>query len=263
MKQRFHESDRDVFHKHTVIISGGLGDIGRALAWEFGSAGASIALGDLRESATMTAWLKKLTRQRIRWHYTKVDVSRYEAVRSWVETVEKELGPADIIIPNAATVTLATIHQISSEQWTRELRVNLDGAFNLAKAATERLVARRKSGKVLFIGSWAADHVHAHIPAYCVSKAGLRMLCRCLALELAPNNILVNELAPGTVNAGLSRQVQEQNPKLRKQVLTKIPLKTLIAPEEVAREAAHLCHPDNKNMTGSTVVMDGGNSLIG
>ena len=251
------------FYKHTVIISGGLGDIGRALAWEFGSLGASIALGDLRESATMRPCLKKMARQRIRWHYTKVDVSHYEEVCSWVETVEKELGLPDIIIPNAATVTLASIHQLTAEQWARELRVNLDGAFHLAKVATERLVARRKPGKVLFIGSWAADHVHAHIPAYCVSKAGLRMLCRCLALELAPNGILVNELAPGTVDAGLSRQVQEENPKLRIQVLKKIPLKRLITPEEVAREAAHLCHPENKNMTGSTVVMDGGNSLIG
>jgi len=251
------------FHKQTVIISGGLGDIGRALAWEFGSLGASIALGDLRDSPTMTPWLKKMTRQRIRWHYTKVDVSQYEAVCSWVETVEKEIGLPDIIIPNAATVTLASIHQLTAEQWARELRVNLDGAFHLAKAATERLVARRQPGKVLFIGSWAADHVYTHIPVYCVSKAGLRMLSRCLALELAPNGILVNELAPGTVNAGLSRQVQDQNPKLREQVLTKIPLKKLISPQEVAWQAAHLCHPDNKNMTGSTVVMDGGNSLIG
>jgi len=251
------------FHKQTVIISGGLGDIGRALAWEFGSLGASIALGDLRDSATMKPWLKKMTRQRIRWHYTKVDVSQYEAVCSWVQTVEKEIGLPDIIIPNAATVTLASIHQLTAEQWARELRVNLDGAFHLAKATTERLVARRKPGKVLFIGSWAADHVHTHIPVYCVSKASLRMLCRCLALELAPNGILVNELAPGTVNAGLSRQVQDQNPKLREQVLTKIPLKKLISPQEVAWQAAHLCHPDNKNMTGSTVVMDGGNSLIG
>lgn len=251
------------FHKKTVIISGGLGDIGRALAWEFGSLGASIALGDLRDSPTMTPWLKKMTRHRIRWHYTKVDVSQYEAVCSWVETVENEMGPPDIIIPNAATVTLASIHQLTAEQWTRELRVNLDGAFHLAKAATERLVARRKPGKVLFIGSWAADHIHAHIPAYCVSKAGLRMLCRCLALELAPSGILVNELAPGSVNAGLSRQLQQQKPDLRKEAARRIPLKRLISPEEVAWQAAHLCHPENKNMTGSTVVMDGGCSLIG
>ena len=251
------------FQKHTVIVSGGLGDIGRALAWEFGSLGASVALGDVRDCATSASWLKKMTRQRIRWYYTKVDVSRYEEVCSWVHAVEKEFGLPDIIIPNAATVTLATIHQLTAEQWAREMQVNLDGAFYLAKAATERLVACRKPGKVLFVGSWAADHVHTHIPAYCVSKAGVRMLCRCLALELAPNNILVNELAPGTVNAGLSRQVQEQNPKLREQALTKIPLKRLITPEEVAQEAAHLCRTENKNMTGSTVVMDGGNSLIG
>jgi len=211
----------------------------------------------------MTPWLKKMARQKIRCHYTKVDVTRYEAVRAWVETVEKEIGLPDIIIPNAATVTLGSIHHFTADELARELGVNLNGAFHLAKAATERLVARRHPGQVLFIGSWAADHVHTHIPAYCVSKAALRMLCRCLALELAPKGILVNELAPGCVDAGLSRQLQERNPTLRKQALKKIPLKQLISPEEVARLAAHLCQPENKNMTGSTVVIDGGISLIG
>jgi NAD(P)-dependent dehydrogenase (short-subunit alcohol dehydrogenase family) len=248
--------------KHTVIISGGLGDIGRAMAWEFGTLGAAVALGDLHASSDATVLLKKLLQRCIRCHYAQVDVTNYEAVRSWVKLVEKELGLADLIIPNAATVTLAGIHQITAEQWARELRVNLDGAFHLSKAATEQLVLRRKPGKVLFIGSWAADHVHLHIPAYCVAKAGLRMLSRCLALELAPRGILVNELAPGIVNAGLSRQVRRQNPKLRERTLKKIPLGQLITPEEVAKQASHFCNPDNTNITGSTLVMDGGVSLL-
>jgi len=250
------------FSKHTVIISGGLGDIGRAMALEFGSLGAAIALGDLLDAAEAGPLLKYLRRREIRAHYTQVDVTDFAAVRAWVAEVEKTLGVPNIIIANAATVTLAGIHQITAEQWARELRVNLDGAFHLSKAGTQRLVERRKSGKVLFIGSWAADHVHAHIPAYCVAKAGLRMLCRCLALELAPSGILVNELAPGVVNAGLSRKVQEQNPKIREKTLKRLPLKKLISPEEVASQAVHLCHPDNLNITGSTLVMDGGMSLL-
>src|SRR5882672_5108542 len=121
------------------------------MAMEFGLLGASVGLGDLHSPEIARTFLKKLARRKIRSHYTRVDVSNYEAVCSWVKEVEKKLGLADIIIPNAATVTLASIRQITAEQWAHELRVNLDGAFHLAKAATERLVARGQSGKVLLI----------------------------------------------------------------------------------------------------------------
>ena len=251
-----------IFDNETVIISGGLGDIGRALATEFAKGGANIAICDIHPPAHATEFLEALKKLNIKPDYTQVDVADADAVKSWVAKVENALGTPGIIVANAATATFAGINEITPEQWSRELRVNLDGAFYLTQSATSRLLYHGRPGRVVFIGSWAAHSVHTKIPAYCVSKAGLRALCRCMALELAPHNILVNEIAPGYVDAGLSGRSFEKDPVMKMESIQKVPVKKLISATEVAQQVVLLCHPLNQHMTGSTVLMDGGLSLL-
>jgi NAD(P)-dependent dehydrogenase (short-subunit alcohol dehydrogenase family) len=88
------------------------------------------------------------------------------------------------------------------------------------------------------------------------------MLCKCMALELAPHHILVNEIAPGFVNAGLSGRVWEKNPHQFAGAIEKVPIKKIISAEAVAAQILYLCHPQNEHMTGSTLLMDGGLSLL-
>ena len=88
------------------------------------------------------------------------------------------------------------------------------------------------------------------------------MLCKCMALELAPHGILVNEIAPGFVNAGLSGSVWGSDEAKAKEALNKVPIHKLISAEAVAQQVLTLCHPDNEHMTGSTILMDGGLSLL-
>ena len=251
-----------LFTKRTVLISGGLGDIGRATALEFARHGAAIAIGDISPPSKADAFLDELKLYEVATHYTQVDVTDASAVQNWVLAVENNLGVADLIIANAATVTVGGIHEITPEQWNNELNVNLNGAFYLTQSATARLLVHQLPGRVVFIGSWAAHSVHTHIPAYSVSKAGLRMLCQCLALELAPHQILVNEIAPGYVNAGLSARFWEKDPASSEQARNRVPIKKLISAEAVAKQVVQLCHPDNEHMTGSTLLMDGGLSLL-
>jgi NAD(P)-dependent dehydrogenase (short-subunit alcohol dehydrogenase family) len=253
---------RKPFENQTAIISGGAGDIGRAVAMEFAKLGASVAVGGRRTEAEVSELLSAIGRHNVRWHYRQVDVADAKAVEAWVSEVERQLGVPSVIVANAATVTLKGLYELTDEEWSRELRVNLDGAFYLARAATARLLHHRQPGRVVFVGSWAAHQAHLHIPAYCVAKAGMRMLCQCMALELAPHGILVNEVAPGIVMGGVSRRVWEENPAMREKALNTVPIKKLISNEEVAREIIHLCHQDNQHMTGSVLLMDGGLSLI-
>ncbi len=250
------------FRGRTAIISGGLGDIGRSIAAALAREGAAVALGDLQPEEHAAEFLAGLRSLGAGVLYTKLDVSDAGQVKNWVDECEKELGVPDIVIANAATVTLATIHQITPAQWDRELQVNLYGPFFLAKYASEKMVASKITGHIALIGSWAAHAVHAHIPAYCVSKAGLRMLGKCLALELAPHGILVNEIAPGWVEAGLTAQIWKTNHSLRQQSEDKVPLKRLISTDEVAAQVLHVCDNANRHMTGSTLLMDGGLSLL-
>lgn len=250
------------FANHTVIISGGLGDIGRATALAFAREGASIALGDIKPPEEGDRVLNEIQDLNVQGHYQQVDVADADAVRAWVAEVEDRLGVPNIIIANAATATIADIHTLTPQQWSREISVNLDGAFYLTQFATGRLRDLSSPGRVLFVGSWAAHAVHAHLPAYSVSKAGIRMLCKCLALELAPHDILVNEIAPGYVNAGLSGRMWEKDPELGLQAKNRVPIKKLITVEDVAKQMVHLCHPNNQHMTGATYLMDGGLSLL-
>src|SRR5690606_1294359 len=101
----------------------------------------------------------------------------------------------------------AALSEISPSDWNSQLNVNLSGAFYLAQNAAQRLLTAHRGGRIVFVGSWAAHAPHLNMIPYSVSKAGLRMLCKCMALELAPHQITVNEIAPGYVDAGLSGKI--------------------------------------------------------
>jgi glucose 1-dehydrogenase len=244
----------------TAIISGGLGSLGRAIAREAACAGADIAIGDILKPEESQESLEELRRTGRRAVYDEVDVSDPRAVEAWIGRVEKALDTPDVIIPNAAVVTAHDIRSISPEQWLLEMDVNLNGVFYLARGAANRLLALGRPGHIVMLGSWAGHAPHPDIPAYCVSKAGLRMLCRCLALNLAPAGILVNEVAPGFVSAGLSRTFHVQ-PQLKEQAERWVPAHRLIEPKEVAAQVIQLCDKSNRNITGTVVVIDGGLSL--
>lgn len=238
-----------------AIVSGGAGDIGRAIARELRDHGMRVALGDLLPAA-------KIRRQLAGFHYTEVDVSDPTAIDHWLSRVTADLGLPTIVIPNAAVVEMGNSLGTSREAWQRTLDINLTGTFTLAQLATRRLVKARRPGRVIFVGSWAAHAPHPNIVAYCAAKAGLRMAMQCLALEVAPHGIFVNEVAPGRVDAGLSRRIFDETPGFREKARRAVPLRSLLDPEDVARGVAYLCRPDNRQMTGSVLLLDGGLSLV-
>jgi len=246
-----------------AIISGGLGDIGRAIALELARCGADVALSDVLEARQAHSTLQRIKALRRRCCYHQVDVTDANAVEEWVDRLRADLGLPTLIIPAAAVVKPASLTELTASRWREELSVNLDGAFHVTQAATRRLLEKKKRGRVIFVGSWAGHTAHTHIAAYCVSKAGLRMLCRCMAAELAPHGILVNEIAPGYVNAGLSGRFFKADPAVRDQCRKRVPSGRLIESDEVARQVAWLCGPEGVHYVGATLVMDGGLSLHG
>ncbi|MFC7524423.1 SDR family NAD(P)-dependent oxidoreductase [Parapedobacter sp. GCM10030251] len=249
------------FEGKAVLISGGLGDIAQAIALAFGKAGARIALSDFAPLDEAENHLAALRKQQVEVHYTVVDVRDSNAVSRWVADVAGLWGEISIAVANAATVTMKPFRELSAAEWSREMEVNLNGSFFLANAACRHFVDHQVQGNIIFLGSWAAHAVHAALPAYGVSKAAVRMLCQSMALEYAPYGVRVNEVAPGYVNAGLSRLVWQEDPAQAEEARLRVPVKALIEPEEVARQVLWVCDPGNKHFTGSTLLMDGGLSL--
>lgn len=252
---------KKIFEGQTAIISGGMGDIGFATAIEMAKLGAHVALCGTRTSDAFGDKLALIESYGGQVNYQQVDVADAVAVQRWVKGVNDTLGTPTLIIANAAVTRLAGIHEITADEWLADMNINLNGAFYMAQTATALLLKKDLPGRVVFVGSWAGTHVHPHMPAYSVSKAGMTMLCKCMALELAPHGILVNEIAPGYVNAGLSGRYLETNPHKVEELTQRVPIRQLMSAEEVAKQIVFLCHPENKQMTGCTLLMDGGLSL--
>ena len=238
-----------------AIVTGGGGGIGRAIARHLRREGARVALGDIVPAAAV--------RRRLRdFHYTEMDVSDPAAIAAWLDKVEKDLGRPDLIVSNAAVVEIAGPLEISAAAWRRTLDINLTGAFAVAQLAARRLVTAQRPGRIVFIGSWAAHAPHPRLIAYCAAKAGLRMAMQCLAAELAPHRILVNEVAPGKVDAGLSRKIFDATPGLREKARNEVPAKILLDADDVARGVSYLFSPETLQATGSVLLLDGGLSLV-
>jgi NAD(P)-dependent dehydrogenase (short-subunit alcohol dehydrogenase family) len=151
---------------------------------------------------------------------------------------------------------------VTAEQWQAQLAVNLTGCFNLGQAAARLMVVRGRPGKVIFTGSWVGEVPWPEIAAYSVSKAGVRMLARSMARELAQFGIRVNVVAPGMVLAGMAKRQYDSDPNYARRASAAVPLGELGTVEQVAQATAFLCSPNSDYMTGAVLLVDGGASLF-
>ena len=251
-----------------ALLTGGIGDIGHAITRELLRRGAIVALSDLHpdDHPLVRSHAQALSREfpRHTFSYSRVDVTDRSAVRQWVRHITTHFGTPTIVVPNAGIDGRAAMTEISDQRWRAILSVNLDGAMNLATEGAAVMLEAQALGHIVFLGSVAAHLPSAVIPAYCVSKAGLRMLAKCMALELGPRGIRVNEVAPGNVEGGMSGRIFEAQPELIEQTIQATPLRALVGLDDVAMAVADLCDPSfTRAITGTTVIVDGGLSLRG
>lgn len=190
--------------------------------------------------------------------YLQADVTDRPAVEAALRAVD----PLDVAIGNAGIVESAPFLEVTGEQWQAHLDINLTGCFNVGQVAAQLMVERERPGLVLFTGSWVGEIPWPEIGPYCVSKAGVRMLARSMARELASYGIRVNVVAPGIVHAGMARRQYETDPAYARRASIVIPLGEMGTAEQVAQSVAFLCSPQATYMTGSVLLVDGGASLF-
>jgi NAD(P)-dependent dehydrogenase (short-subunit alcohol dehydrogenase family) len=245
-----------------ALISGGLGDIGQAIAILLGKQGVRVALSDLVDEKEAGQHLEQLRAAGCtELLYSKADVSSEEEVAIWLDQVEATWSTPQVVIANAGIVVAGKLTELDVKEVKKQMDVNFWGSYHTAVQAAERMKKAGLPGRIVFIGSWAAERPNARISSYCISKAAVRMLCKTLALELATDKIMVNEIAPGIVEGGLSKKNQQKDPALLQTHLDSIPLHTLVSVEEVATHVGMLCSFSNMNITGTTILVDGGLSL--
>lgn len=246
--------------KLTLLITGGLGDIGLAVAAKFQAGGWRVALNDLAPQAVGEARLAEaLSLPDMR--YFAGDNTDPNAVAALVAAVEAAWGVPQVVAINAGTVEPSPLLEVSPESWRRHLDTNLSGAFFVAQAAARRMQAAGTRGNLLFTGSWVQDVPSRSIGPYCATKAGLKMLARQFALELASSGIRANVIAPGVVDAGLSRQMFRAGTADPAPFLRAIPLHQIQTATQVADAFWLLAQPEADYITGATLLCDGGMSL--
>jgi NAD(P)-dependent dehydrogenase (short-subunit alcohol dehydrogenase family) len=241
-----------------IAITGGAGDIGAAMGKELGRLGASVTLIDRKSPQEAEGWLEEVRAGDGEVGYVQADVRDRDAIDAALARIE----PLDAAIGNAAVGYGLPFLDITRQQWQDHLDVNLTGCFNLGQSAARLMVERGRPGRILFTGSWVQEVPWPEISAYSATKAGIRMLARSMARELAPHRVLVNVIAPGIVYAGLARQQMETEPQYARRIRNVIPLGELQTSEQVAKATAFLCSEAADYMTGSTLLVDGGCSLF-
>jgi NAD(P)-dependent dehydrogenase (short-subunit alcohol dehydrogenase family) len=240
-----------------VAITGGAGDIGAAMGAELRRLGANVILIDVKSPEAAAPWLARAG-EHGKVGYVQTDVRDRAALDAALATID----PLDVAIGNAAIGHGIPFLEITPEQWQEHLDVNLTGCFNLGQAAARLMVARERPGRIIFTGSWVQEVPWPEIAAYSATKAGVRMLAKSMARELAQHRILVNVIAPGIVYAGLAKHQMETEPQYARRIRHVIPLGELQTTQQVARATAFLCSDAADYMTGSVLLVDGGCSLF-
>jgi glucose 1-dehydrogenase len=186
----------------------------------------------------------------------RADASQRAQVHAMVEEVTTRLGPIDILVSNAGVQKRVFFLELEEADWDWMLGVNLKGCFLVGQAVAARMKARGR-GKIINVSSVAAGAPAPRMTAYCVSKAGVAMLTKCMALELAPYGIRVNALAPGLTRTDINRKDLEDEAFLKAR-LARIPLGQVMTPEDLVGAAIFLASADSDMMTGMTLQVDGG-----
>jgi glucose 1-dehydrogenase len=237
----------------TAVVTGAASGIGAATALRLADEGAAVVVADIAEAGADVC--RRVTDSGGRAAFVRADVSDEDDWRTIVSAAHA-FGPVDVLVSNAFTVEVEPAHRTSRASWERQLSVNLTGAFLGFKATLDDLTARRGSAVV-------TSSVHAGIgipghPAYAAGKGALLSLTRQLAVEYGPA-VRVNAVLPGPVLTAAWDRVGEEE---RRRSAAATAVGRFGTPEEVAAAIAFLAGPEASFITGASLLVDGGWSVV-
>lgn len=237
-----------------ALVTGGGRGIGRGIVDRFLAEGAYVAI--LQRSA-LTADLIEHSRV----SGVDVDLSDPAAIPGAVDQVVDRFGGVDIVVNNAGIMFERNLTEIRPHEWQLMTAINLQAPLFLVQAAAPQM-RRRGGGSIINIGSIEAMAANPHHVAYCTTKAGIHGMTRALALDLGPDNIRCNAIAPGWIDSDLSAAYLEQSrddPAAARAALEALhPMGRTGRPDDVGELAAFLASDRAGFLTAETIVLDGG-----
>jgi 3-oxoacyl-[acyl-carrier protein] reductase len=236
-----------------ALVIGAARGIGKAIAFRYVEEGASVVLADYDAVAGQDS------ADELGVPFIHTDISRMEDAVAAVALAVERFGRLDIIVQNAGIYPWQLIENTSPEDWDMVMGVNLRGSFNAARAALPQM-KKQGSGRILFTSSITGPHVtspgHGH---YSATKAGINGFIRSAALEFSGYGITVNGVEPGNI---LTEAIQlHRGEEFIRNMENSIPLGRLGSPRDVANAFLFLASDDASYITGTTIVVDGGQLL--
>ncbi len=241
-----------------VLITGAAGGIGSALARGLAREGAHLALHvrDLHEADPLRTELEAAGTPVA---VVEGDVRDARQARELVTAAADQLGGLDVLVNNAGVMDTTPFLDLTSDQWARVIDTNLTGYFHVGQAAALRMV-EQGSGSIVNVASTRQVQANVGNTAYATAKAGVAMLTRSMALELAPHGVRVNAIAPGTFVTDLNRHYLE-DPAYADQRIARIPAGRFGRTGELVGAVTYLASDESSFTTGASIMIDGGQTL--
>ena len=246
------------FENQIALVTGGSRGIGRAIALQLAAGGADVAISycsRVEPADEVVAEIEKLGRRAI---HMPCDVAKMEDIEAMVAKTRDELGPIDLLAHCGAISSVATHRELTLQQWTEMIDVNLNGAFRVVWAVKDEMI-ERGSGSMVMISSIAALRPREKQIHYASAKAGVIAMTRCCAEGFAPDGVRINCVAPGLIDTEMAYVL---TPEHMKTIMAGTPMGRMGTPEEVSELACFLLSKRASFMTGQTVVASGGRCTV-
>ncbi len=238
-----------------AIVTGSSRGIGKGIALMFARAGADVVVCSRNLDGKLELTAEEIRGIGRRSLAVTADVTKSADIDNLVKKTTDEFGAIDILVNNAGTVSRTPVIEHSEEDWDRVFDTNLKSCFLLSRAVG-KIMLGQKRGNIINIASVRAIVASPGRISYSVSKAGVIMFTRALALEFAPH-IRVNAIAPGWIMTELT-EPQWKDPKIRREIDATIPIDRWASVDEMASVALFLASDASSYVTGHILVADGG-----
>jgi 3-oxoacyl-[acyl-carrier protein] reductase len=245
-------------NSHTALITGATGGIGQAIAHTLAAQGARVALSGTRQNV-----LEEIASQ-IQSKYGNdpiilpCSLTDVQALEALLPEAEAKMGKVDILVNNAGITRDGLAIRLKDEDWQQVLDVNLTACFRLCRSALKAMM-RRRYGRIVNISSIVGSTGNPGQANYCASKAGMVGLSKALALEVASRGITINCVAPGFIESDMTAVLADV---VKEKILSNVPMTRMGTPQEIATAVAYLASAEAGYITGQTLHVNGGMSMI-
>jgi glucose 1-dehydrogenase/3-oxoacyl-[acyl-carrier protein] reductase len=240
-----------------ALITGARRGIGKGIAEVFAEEGAHVAINDVEIDQAAEDLAASIRCQGRRAITVRADVANRAEVESMVDRVWRELGPIDVLVNNAGIETIVPFLDLTDEQWTRLVDVNLRGEWLCSQVFCRRAVAEGRKGSIVMIGSVQAAKVLPGRTHYAPAKLAIEALTRNMSAEVTPLGIRVNCIHPGLIDTDMTAWVMKRD-DLLPGILAQISVGRAGQPREIGHVAAFFASDQASYLTGQSIHVDGG-----